>query len=837
MSNRQLLHSSWKFRRRNNDPWLPATVPGNVFTDLLSNGKIPDPFWGEHERQLQWIERADWTYQTTFTPTADLLANGEIDLVAEGLDTLATITLNGTEIARTESMFVGYRFPIKPWLKPGSNELQISFANTRDYINARRTPDHYGEWNDFLGGSSLIRKQPCSYGWDWGPRLAGAGIYLPIYLEGHSAFRIESVRIQQEHQPDGVTLSLFPELSPSGNQATDYAIRVSFEGKTLLETTDLRFAIPSPKLWWPNGLGPQPLYELEITLLDEAGSPLDVWCRKIGLRSIQLDRHPDEFGESFQFVINGRPIFAKGANWIPAHHFVTEAGENVYEDLLTSAVDAQMNMIRVWGGGIYEREIFYDLCDQKGLLVWQDFMFACALYPGNADFRALVEREAEYQVRRLAHRACLALWCGNNELELMSDFICRFPDRKEAYESIFYQLLPSAVARWDGQTAYWPGSPHNPEGYEKGPNNERAGDCHFWDVWHERKPVKRYEEMRFRFCSEFGMQSLSSPEVTATFCPPESLNIFSPEMDCHQKNKAGNQIIFDYVSRRYRFPKDYASLAYLSELNQAYCLKIGVEHFRRSMPRTMGALYWQLNDCWPGASWSSLEFGGRWKALHYEAKRFFAPALISVHVPGTEIAGKCNTPVSTIHDLHIYTVYDGVKNSSGVIRWSLHQFDGKLIQTESRPIKLCSNEAIRHCTLDFAKEIQQFGKANLYFYCELSIDSQIVSRQTVFFTEPRNLSFSRGEIQTSLRTIQPGEFALKLRSSVLQHRVEFHFSGISFRADDCFFDLFPGECRSVKITVKKSVTRKMLTNTLQTRSLVDTIAYSWPAACRFKAAG
>ncbi|MBC2602924.1 beta-mannosidase [Puniceicoccus vermicola] len=820
----QFLHSSWRFRRIPEKNWLPARVPGNVFSDLVANQEIPDPFVGTHERELQWVERADWTYQTTFTPEAALLAESSIDLVAEGLDTLATITLNGVEVARTESMFIGYRLGIKPLLRPGPNELTISFANTRDYINARRTEDHYGEWNDYLGGSSLIRKEPCSYGWDWGPRLVSAGIYLPISLEGYSSPCIESVRVEQAHSSTQVALRIFPELSEPVDPAATYSVKLTLRGKTLIETSELHLKVEDPQLWWPNGLGEQPLYDLEVRLVNPDGSLADTWQRKIGLRTIQLDRHPDEFGETFQFVVNGRPIFAKGANWIPAHQFLTEATPELVDDLLTSAVDANMNMIRVWGGGIYEREFFYDLCDEKGLLVWQDFMFACALYPGSEEFQSLVKQEAEYQVRRLAHRACLALWCGNNELELMSHFICRFPERKAAYEAIFYDLLPDAVSKWDPHTPYWPGSPHNPEGYENGPNNERAGDCHFWDVWHERKPVKRYEEMCFRFCSEFGMQSLPSPEVAATFCPPEKWNIFSPEMDCHQKNKAGNQIIFDYISRRYRFPKDYASLSYLSELNQAYCLKIGVEHFRRSMPRTMGALYWQLNDCWPGASWSSLEFGGRWKALHYEAKRFFAPALISVHVPGTETAQKCNMPVNTIHDLHIHTVYDGVKDTEAVIEWSLCQIDGQSIRRNELPVQLRCNEAFQHITLDFSDELARYGAANLYFRCQLRIGARIVSRQTVLFTAPRNIEFSQCPITSSIRQVAPGEFDLSLSSEVFQPWVEFLFTGIQFRAEDNFFDLFPNEKRTVKVSVEESADLATLQNRLQTHSLVDSIA-------------
>ena len=478
------------------------------------------------------------------------------------------------------------------------------------------------------------------------------------------------MRVQQQHSAGRVLLTIQPQLT---QQDADIGVRcrLALDGQLVAQAEgsgEIELAVEQPQLWWPNGLGAQPLYELQTELL-HADEVLDRQHQRIGLRTIVLDRHADEWGESFQFVVNGVPVFAKGANWIPAHSFVTAVGRADYQNLLSSAAEANMNMLRVWGGGIYEMDDFYDLCDQLGLMVWQDFMFACSLYPGDEQFLALVEQEAAYQVPRLANHACMALWCGNNEIEQMPPEITATPERQAAYEKIFYDILPAAVAAHDPATPYWPSSPHNPEGYQQGHNNERAGDCHFWDVWHARYPVKRYEEMKFRFCSEFGMQSYSSPAVAATFCPPEEMNVFGPAMENHQKNAAGNQIIFDYVARLYRYPKDYAALAYLSQLNQAYCMKVGIEHFRRSMPRTMGALYWQINDCWPVFSWSSLEFGGRWKALHYAARRFFAPALVSAHVPGDEKAGKGNYIANTIHDVNIYAVYDGVAAQDGTVKW------------------------------------------------------------------------------------------------------------------------------------------------------------------------
>ena len=817
----QQLPASWTFRRADapSSSWLPARVPGCVHTDLRRAGQIPDPFWGGNEKGLQWIEEKDWIYRCVFPAGKALLARETVELVADGLDTLAVLTLNGKEIARTGNMFLPLRVEVKGLLKPAGNVLEIAFGSPMAEIRRRKGADHYPEWNDAVGGSSVLRKEQCSFGWDWGPRFATSGVWLPIALEGWDGNRIESVRVDQAHTPGWVELSFAPALARKGKAA--YTGAVSFQGRKVAEIAGLKASIENPRLWWPNGHGEQPLYEVVLELRDAAGKVVDTWKKRIGLRTIALDRHPDEFGETFQFVVNGRAVFAKGANWIPAHSFVTEAGRPLYDDLLTSAAEANMNMLRVWGGGIYEKEEFYDLCDEKGLLVWQDFMFACALYPGDKAFLASVAAEAAHQVRRLAHRACLALWCGNNEIEQMPQEIVKTPRRKKAYDDVFYKVLPAAVAAWDGTTAYWPCSPHNPEGYEKGHNNERAGDCHFWDVWHARMPVKRYEEQKFRFCSEFGMQSYSSPEVAATYCKPENWNVFGPEMENHQKNGAGNQIILDYVSRLYRFPKDYPTLAYLSQLNQAYCMKVGIEHFRRSTPRTMGALYWQLNDCWPVASWSSLEFGGRWKALHYEAQRFFAPALVSIHVPGGESVGPCNTPRSTIREVHLHTVFDGLREGDGVLSWTLCHLEKGKLRGGKQPVALRYGEAKRQLTLDFGAEMEKYGARTLYLRAELAAGGKVVSRQVAYLTAPRYLELKKGQLRATLRKTAPSRYELTLASSVFRPGTAFELPGIAHRADDNFLDLHPGEPRRIALRTEKDLPLAALRKKLKVASLVD----------------
>lgn len=821
MTSLQTLSDNWTFLDPKSRRWFSAEVPGCSHTDLLRHKLIPAPYWGRNELSLQHLEELDWTYRCVFHAEAALFEQEHVDLVFEGLDTVAKISLNGHMLGRVDNMFLGCRFSVRQYLLSGQNNLlEIEFGSPLKEIRKRLGNEEPVEWNDHVGGSSHLRKQACAFGWDWGPRLVSSGVWRPVYLEAWSGNRFQSVGVTQTHSPNEVKLTFTPRLAHKKSARLEGDI--FFDGKNVASFQGDEVRLKNPRLWWPNGHGSQPLYEIELRLLDKQGAILDIWKKKIGLRTIILDRHPDESGETFQFVVNGRPIFAKGANWIPADCFPSRVKHSDYQTLLNSAAEAHMNMIRVWGGGIYEAEDFYDLCDERGLLVWQDFMFACSLYPGNRSFVESVRAEAEYQVQRLAHRACLALWCGNNEIEQIPHQITKTRKRKKAYEEVFYRVLPEAVQKFDGATTYWPSSPHNPDGYEKGHNNENAGDSHFWDVWHARHPVKRYEEKHFRFCSEFGMQSYSSEESAATFCPPGEMNIFGPVMENHQKNAAGNLIIMDYVSRLYRFPRDYASLAYLSQLNQAYCMKVGIEHFRRCMPRTMGALYWQLNDCWPGASWSSLEYGGRWKALHFEARRIFAPALLSVRTLGEETFGKNNCFLSTVRGAELHTVYDGVASRiKATLSWSLETLDGQALHTGEKKVTLQYGQSVLQKTFDFRKEIAGYGASEIYLRTELKGDDGSVARRTALFTAPRFLNLRRRPIQTSVSKIAASVFSVTLDADTFHHAARISFSKLAFRADDNFVDIYPGRKRSITVTFPQSIDLATVKKHLRVFSLVD----------------
>jgi beta-mannosidase len=827
-----LASASWKFRdATKKTAWHTAMVPGCVHRDLHLHGLIPDPFFGTNELDLQWIEHRDWEYTTTFNVSASLLAEDVVQLACDGLDTLATVYLNGDELARTDNMFISWRWDVKPRLRAGRNELRIVFASVGRALPRTRPEHQPKEFNDSVGRSSVFRKEQCQFGWDWGPRFVTAGIWRDLRLEAWTGNRLDSVRITQDHAHDGsVALTFTPELARPDRKVT-YWVTLSLDGAVVAELSspieNLKSKIENPRLWWPNGHGAQPLYTVEVSAQDTAGRIFGTWSRRIGLRTIALDRSKDEWGESFQFVVNGRPVFAKGANWIPAHSFVAGLTREDYARDLQSAVRANMNMMRVWGGGLYESEEFYDLCDELGLLVWQDFTFACTLYPGDRAFLASVKTEAEHNIRRIRHRASLALWCGNNEIETLNwDALEKNPRLRRNYDAVFHRILPAAVAAHDGVTAYWPTSPYRGDkrnnDYTIKALGEKTGDTHFWDVWHARHPVKDYEKWRFRFVSEFGMQSYSSPETQATFSTPADNNVFGPVMENHQKNTAGNQIILDYVSRLYRFPKSQDALIYLSQLNQAHCMQTGVEHYRRISPICMGALYWQLNDCWPVASWSSIEHTGRWKALQHIARRFFAPALVSAHVPGTETAIIGNYRRTTVREVHLYTVYDAPQPAAGVLLWDLFHVDGRILAGGHKKVRLRYGQSLRQQSLDLAKPLAAHGRDNLYLRIALEIDGVRVSEETVFLTPPRFIALSKPKTATTIRLLTSQKALLTFRSPVFQHRFAFELPGIPHHSSDNYFELYPNEKKEILVEFTKPVTKAVIAKALTYQSLADT---------------
>ena len=813
------LDGKWKFRQAGAGEWLNARVPGCVHTDLLRCKLIPDPFYGRNERDLSWIETRDWEYRREFNVPVSVLEKKSIELVAEGLDTVATITLNGKMVGRTANMFAGCRIPVGKHLTTGKNRLEIRFESPLAVIRKRRRQLSLTDL--YTLGRSEIRKEQCSFGWDWGPSFPTSGIWRPIRLEAWSGNRIVDYHIFQEYCSGAIRVCAFAEFARSTKNGRVRAT-LRYDGKVIdCETFPMNHCfslyVGRPRLWWPNGLGDQPLYEFRLELLGKDGEVLDSRCRRIALCRIGLEAKIDKLGRSFHFTVNGRPFFAKGANWIPAHSFVNE-GEKLIPDLLDSAVEANMNMLRVWGGGIYESDSFYEGCLERGIVVWQDFMFACSLYPADKRFLNLVRDEVDYQVRRLRNYSNIAVWCGNNEIEQIYRRTLKSDRQLRAdYEKLFLRLIPRVMHHLAPAASYISSSEHNPYDRYGNTSNMEAGDAHYWGVWHDRAPVGDYEKQHHRFFSEFGIQAYPCVETAATFTG--SRNLFGPEMDNHQKNGGGNEKIFHYISSLYRFPRDYPAAVYLSQIMQAYCIRFGVEHMRRSMPRTMGALYWQLNDCWPVASWSSIDFGGRWKALHYAARRFFAPVLVSVKLIGEEVllVGR-NDVLSDVNGVEIHTVFDGPKRVPAVLRWELWSVGkNKIIKAGGRSIRLRADWAERMEVLDFTAAVDANGRNDLVLRTALKTEGYPESVNTTFLTAPKRIEFRKPAIKTRLtRGSEPGSFDLELTSNAIAYQVCVNLKGaVPYRIDDNFFDLFPGEKKRVVLRPRRAMTvaqcRKALT--------------------------
>ena len=596
------LNGRWQFRQAQGKEteWLNAAVPGCVHTDLLANEMIPDPYYRDNEQEILWIGETDWIYRRAFLVEAELLHHQNVLLHCDGLDTLAVICINGTEIGRTDNQFRTWEFDVKELLREGDNEIEIRFDSALRYGQARLEERYIHSWSTDthkLPGGNYVRKSQCNFGWDWGPKLVTCGIWRDIELLAFNDGRIADVHVLQDHsRPGEVTVSC--HISVERQTAEPLLARCTialddeFVGINAVqiygETAETTIRLENPQLWWPNGLGSQPLYTVSVTLMDSEEQPLDEWQRKIGLRTLRLVRQKDEWGESFHFSCNDVPFFAKGANWIPADTFITAISDEHYAYLLNASASANMNMLRVWGGGIYEQTVFYDLCDQLGICIWQDFMFACATYPTDeAPFMDNVRQELVENIRRLRHHASLALWCGNNELEqgLVQETWTDTGMSWEDYSRLFDDLLPKLTAQLDPETDYWPGSPHTPYENRYYWNDPRWGDAHIWDVWHGMKPFEFYYSCFHRFNSEFGFQSFPEPQSVRAITEPDDRNITSYIMELHQRSPNGNSKIMHYMLDWFRLPTSFEMTLWLSQILQGMAIKYAVEHWRRTMPR------------------------------------------------------------------------------------------------------------------------------------------------------------------------------------------------------------------------------------------------------------
>lgn len=815
------LNGQWRMRDITDSEWIASKVPGTVFSDLYREGKIEDPFYRDNEDIVFKMSYNKYEFEREFDVSSELLYCDKVLLCCEGLDTLAEIKINDTPVANTDNMFVTYEFDVKPFLKEGINHIHILFSSPTDYVDeqVRRNPGAGSLLGDVIhNGFFYLRKAQSMFGWDWGPKIPDFGIWRAISIKGFDHGRLEDLQITQKHSEGKAILDVkvntdvwtrdelcaaITVTSPSGKVFTS---SVSVDSSNSSPT--LSIEIDDPELWWPNGYGSQPLYTVNAqlkhhhTLLHETEM-------SIGLRTLKIRREKDIWGESFEFHVNGVSIFGMGADYIIEDNLFERYSKERAEALIKDCVEANFNCLRIWGGGIYPDSYFYDLCDKYGIILWQDFMFACANYPSDEAFIENIKKEITCNVKRLRHHACLGLWCGNNEIEMLSLILTNpqwqallgTPPMEEAvlsnmkaeYSKIFEDTIPSVLEIYDPTTFYWPSSPSSGGNFDNA-MDENRGDVHYWDVWHLNKPFTDYRKHFFRFCSEYGFESFPSMKTIKSFTKPEDRNPFSFIMEKHQKSVGGNGKILTYLSDTYKYPKDFASLTYTSQLLQAEAIRYGVEHWRRNRGRCMGSMYWQLNDCWPTASWSSIDYYGRWKALHYAAKRFYAPVLISVLDEGTKV--------------DIYVTNDTMHSVTGTINWKLRNNKSDILEDGSLEVTIEKLMAKNFLQLDFYEKLSSNAKMNTYLEYDFIVDGSIVSSGTVFFVKPKHFMLEDPKI-TFIVIDHPEEFVIELTSSSFAKAVELDLRSVDLRFSDNYFDLSAGDVK--RISVKKSTLSKAMT--------------------------
>jgi beta-mannosidase len=826
----------WTFRAVNGPAgfgdWMPAVVPGCVHTDLLRAQKIPDPFYGTNEKDLQWIERTDWEYHSTFAADDALLAHERVDLVFQGLDTYAEVFVNGVSVLVADNMFRSFRAAVRPRLVKGQNQLLVRFRSPINVVKplydglGYRLPAANDQATEMV--SMFTRKAPYHYGWDWGPRFVTSGIWRPVAIEGWDGARLEDVHVLQRELTDArarLTVTATVEATRAGHAK----IAVSLAGGATLGEAEAPVGvgqtrvradvvIAKPERWWPNGLGPQKLYALDTALAVD-GVPRGHHATRVGLRTLEVVHRHDADGKSFTIKVNGAPVFMKGANYIPSDSFVDRVTPERYRYLVQSAADAHMNMLRVWGGGIYEDDRFYDLCDELGILVWQDFMFACSMYPGDQAFLDNVREEATENVRRLRNHPSLALWAGNNEIEAAWHtwgWQGRFHLGKAAQETIwraytrlFHEILPAVVADEDPGRFYTRSSPSANE--DSIPANKLGfGDNHYWGVWHAEAPYTKYADNTSRFMSEYGFQSFPTIETVSRYAAPTDWRIDSKVMLSHQRHPRGNQLVLTYMDRDFHVPKDFGAFLYMSQVLQATVIQYGAEAHRRRWPYNAGSLYWQLDDCWPVASWAGIDYFGRWKALHYAARRFFAPILVS--------------PVEEKGALRVYVVSDRRADTRAHLSLRLVDIDGDAAATgkpaparrtgdlwrSERDVIVKANASELSFTAWTKDLLKDLDPGHVVLVAELTepaaTGGALLSRNLFYFVKTRDLALSPPELKTAVE-VDPARgtatirvSARRLARAVWLSTVEAGGVAAGGTFSDNFFDLLPGETATVTFT-------------------------------------
>ncbi|MBO6606812.1 beta-mannosidase [Psychroserpens sp.] len=779
------IDNNWKFKSMTDSIWFDATVPGNIHSDLLRHNIIPHPFIGANEDSIQWVSKNGWDYKTRFNIDQNILEQQHIELNIEGLDTYAVVALNDSVILKSDNAFRSHSIDIKTLLKP-SNKLELLFLPTEFYEKSKASLVSYQLPE---GNRIFTRKAQFQYGWDWGPILNTSGIWKPISITSWNDFKFQNVHTKITELSDSIAhISFDVRSNNSFEKPVSYEVFVNdelhkiFEDIPIDSIPDLNISIENPRLWWPHNLGEPYLYDLKLIAKDNRRI-LDSIAFKKGLRTVELITEKDSLGESFYFKINKVPVYMKGANYIPQNSMQNQVIDSHYERLLSDVVDANMNMLRVWGGGIYENDIFYELCDEKGILIWQDFMFACAMYPGDEAFLNNVRIEAQQQVERLRNYASVVLWCGNNE---SSEGWHRWGwqsgrSEKEKtkiwnnYLKLFDSVLPNTVNKMT-DIPYWESSPK----YGRGnPKYEFEGDAHDWWVWHDAYPFEHFEEKVPRFMSEFGFQSFPSYEAIRYINQNDTIEITSEGFKNHQKHHRGFELIDTYMSRDYPVPTNAEDHVYVSQLLQAYGMTKGIEAHRRAKPYNMGTLYWQLNDCWPVVSWSSIDFFGNWKALHYKAKKSFYNTIVSTK--------------RTNSTLEFHIINDELKEIEDQLNISVIDFDGKEVWNAATSVLAPANSSEVYYSLSL--ENPDLDKRSIVIMSTFNDQTRLT-----YLVRPKDLNLKEGAIDYDINKTETG-FDITLQSTTLQKDVfldtkaKGHFS-------DNYFDLIPNESVTISFTSK-----------------------------------
>ncbi|MDO4305487.1 MAG: glycoside hydrolase family 2 protein [Eubacteriales bacterium] len=794
------LSENWRMRCLNPksglSDWQEAVVPGSVYTDLLRNHRIPDPYWKDNEDTVCALMEDDYEYECAFHETG-MEEYSDVYLRFEGLDTLADIYLNGEYVSHAENMHRIWEYNVKHLLRDGENHLRVIFRSPLNYIaKAYKTYGNIGN-DDTFEGFMHLRKAHYMFGWDWGAHLPDAGIFRPVWLCKEKGGRIESIYIRQTHEEGRCTLAFEGDcrLAQSGS----YRIRITVTSpaeevfQTVLDADGRgRIVIDQPQLWWVNGLGEQPLYMVEAVLLLD-GNEIDTWKRRIGLRAMTVRREKDEWGESFAHEINGISFFAMGGDYIPEEHLLGRRSEEKTRQLLMDCKLANFNVIRVWGGGFYPDDWFYDICDELGLAVWQDFMFACSVYELTEAFEANIRQEFIDNIKRLRHHPSLALWCGNNEMEMFVEERCWVTKHTEVrdYLLMYERIIPEILKKYDPQTFYWPASPSSGGSFDE-PNDPDRGDVHYWKVWHGNRPFSEYRKFYFRYLSEFGFQSFPCKKTIEAFTDdPADWNIFSYVMEKHQRNYGANGKIMNYMQQMYRYPTDFETVLYASQLLQADAIRYGVEHFRRNRGRCMGAVYWQINDCWPVISWSSIEFGGRWKALHYYAKRFFAPVMISCEEESwmTAEANMNRQHFVFPKSIRLHIANETMEEREILVKWQIRNAMAEILRAEEQTVLV---PALSGKLLE-KEELPELDVFCEYVSYEAWEKGKKVSEGTTIFSYPKYFRFEDPVLGFTVNgdeiTVSAGAYA---KSVEIQNEEQ------DLILSDNYFDL-NGDSKTVKI--------------------------------------